>query len=248
MISVTMLSKNSEKTIHRALRSVESLAEVVLIDTGSQDKTLEIARGFPNVQVYEHAFTGFGDLKNLAVNYANYDWILSLDSDEVVSKALLDEICQTQLQEDSVYSFPFHNYFNGKWIKWCGWYPDRHIRLYNKTRTSFNADFVHEGIETEDLKIMQFSHPIEHFSYIKIEDFLRKMQTYSSLYAEQNQYKKPSSLFKAILHAQFAFFKSYFLKRGFLGGKEGFIISVYNAQTAFYKYLKLWEANSDSSC
>jgi glycosyltransferase involved in cell wall biosynthesis len=246
MITVTMLTKDNEKTIHRALRSVDSLAEVIIVDTGSTDKTLEIARTFPNVKIYEHAFTGFGALKNLAMSYASNDWILSLDSDEVLSDGALKELCETELEQHAVYSFPFHNYFNGKWIRWCGWYPDRHIRLYNKSVTSFTASFVHEGIETNGLEEVRFSHPIDHFSYLKIEDFLRKMQSYSSLFAEENQYKRGSSMFKAIFHAQYAFFRTYFLQRGFLGGREGFIISIYNAQTTFYKYLKLWEANNQT--
>lgn len=248
MISVTMLTKNNEQTIHSALRSVESLAEVVIIDTGSTDKTLEIARSFSNVRIFEHPFTGFGALKNLAMSYTTNDWILSLDSDEVLSQDALQEICEMNLDPETVYSFPFHNYFNGKWIRFCGWYPDRHIRLYNKTKTSFTASFVHERIDAESCSVVNFSHPIEHFSYLKIEDFIRKMQSYSTLFAEQNQYKKESSLMKAILHSWYAFFRSYILQRGALGGREGFIIAVYNAQTTFYKYLKLWEANRDSSC
>lgn len=248
MISCTMLTKNNEQTIHRALRSVESLAEVVIIDTGSTDKTLDIARKFPNVRIFEHSFTGFGALKNLAMSYTTNDWILSLDSDEVLSESALKELCEKPLDPRAVYSFPFHNYFNGKWIRWCGWYPDRHVRLYNKNTTSFSANFVHERIETDKLQIIDFSHPIEHFSYLKVEDFLRKMQSYSTLFAEENQYKKNSSLLKALLHSWYAFFRTYILKRGCLGGREGFIISVYNAQTTFYKYLKLWEANRDSSC
>ncbi|MDN3507879.1 MAG: glycosyltransferase family 2 protein [Simkaniaceae bacterium] len=238
-----MLTKNSEKTIHQALRSVESLAEVILIDTGSSDRTLEMAKEFDNVKIYSHAFTGFGDLKNLAMTYASNDWILSLDSDEVLTPEALKEICETNLDSSTVYSFPFHNYYNGKWIKGCGWYPDRHIRLYNKKVTSFSASFVHEGIEVDHVGVVKFKNAIDHFSYLNIDDFLRKMESYSTLFAEQNQFKKESSILKAFLHGFFAFFKSYFIKRGFFDGREGFIISMYNGQTTFYKYLKLWEFN-----
>lgn len=246
MISVTILTKNAEETLGSVLQSVSSFDEVILLDTGSTDCTLEIAKIYPNVKIYETQFTGFGPLHNLAAEYATHEWILSLDSDEVLTPELAEEILSLSLNPKCVYSFPFDNYFNGKHIKWCGWYPDRHIRLYNKGVTSFSNDKVHERILTDNLKEVSLKSPVKHYSYRSISDFLQKMETYSSLYAEQNQTKKSSSLTKAILHGGFAFIKSYIIKRGFLGGKEGYIISLYNAQTAFYKYLKLAYASRPS--
>lgn len=239
MISVTILTKNNEETLGSVLESVKEFDEVVILDTGSTDTTLEIAEIYPNVKIFHSPFTGFGPLHNLAAYHASHDWILSLDSDEVMTSELAEEILALQLDPKRVYSFPFNNYFNGKHIKWCGWYPDRHVRLYNKRTTSFTDDKVHERIQTTNLSEVKLKFPVKHYSYRTVSDFLRKMEIYSNLFAQQNAHKKTSSFPKALLHGGFAFFKSYVLKRGFMGGKEGYLISLYNGQTAFYKYLKL---------
>ncbi len=246
MITVTILTKNNEKTLGSVLESVKEFDEVILLDTGSTDATLELAQIYPNVKVFHSPFTGFGPLHNLAANHATHDWVLSLDSDEVLTPKLAVELLTLDLDPKKVYSFPFDNYFNGKHIKWCGWYPDRHTRLYNKRVTSFTDDKVHERIQTKGLTEIKLKYPVNHYSYRSISDFLRKMETYSNLYAEQNAHKKKSSLTKALLHGGFAFIKSYVVKRGFLGGKEGYIISLYNGQTTFYKYLKLAYASRTS--
>lgn len=247
-ISAIVLTRNNETTLKKTLEALKGFKDVVVLDTGSKDTTLQIAKAFPNVRVFEHNFSGFGTLRNLAAEYAKSDWVLSIDSDEVLSIEAYEEIKSKILEESRVYSFPFENFFNGKLIKWCGWYPDRHIRLYNKKKTSFSSDFVHERVLQSSLKHEHLFFPIKHYSYGCISDFLEKMQRYSTLFAQQNKYKRSSSLFKAISHCVFAFFKSYILKRGIFGGVEGFIISTYNAQTAYYKYLKLWEANKDAEC
>jgi glycosyltransferase involved in cell wall biosynthesis len=244
MISVTILTKNSQKYIREVLMSLKDFHEVMIYDTGSTDETLDIVKQFPNVTIYKRPFIGFGPTHNEASKMAKHDWILSIDSDEVVTKELANEILNLQLDDKTVYAFPRHNYFNKKFIKWCGWYPDRQIRIYNRKVTRFTDAKVHEAIISDTLKKVDLKHPLIHYSYDSVSDFLAKMQSYSSLFAEQYQGKKKSSPLKAIGHGLFAFFKSYFIKRGFLGGYEGFFISVYNANTAFYKYLKLYELNS----
>ena len=242
MISVTILTKNSAETLENTLNSLRAFSEVLVFDTGSTDTTLLIASKFPNVKIHPAPFEGFGPTHNAASTLATHDWILSIDSDEVLSPELATEIKSLRLDAKNVYSILRHNFFNGKHIKWCGgWHPDRVIRLYNKNATAFSDDAVHEKVLINNLNIVPLSHPMQHFPYRRISDFLAKMQTYTTLFAEQQQDKKKSSLLKAILHGWFAFFKSYILKRGFLGGREGFIISAYNSHTAFYKYLKLSE-------
>lgn len=243
-ISVTILTKNCQETLKKTLTSVGAFSEVVILDTGSTDSTLEIARTFPNVKIYTSEFLGFGPTHNSASELASHDWILSLDSDEILTPELKDEILNAELDFGTVYSVLRHNYFNGKHIKWCaGWHPDRVIRLYHKRTTRFNDAAVHEKILQNGLRKVFLKHPIIHTPYREIGDFLSKMQTYSTLFAKQNYRKKSPSLLKAILHAWYAFFKSYILKRGCFGGREGFIISIYNSHSTFYKYLKLMEAN-----
>lgn len=243
MISVTILAKNSQKYLEEVLASTMPFDEVLLYDTGSTDRTRQIAEKFPNVTFREGPFCGFGPTHNQASSIAKNDWILSIDSDEIVTAQMAKDILSLKLDEDCIYSFPRDNYFNGKWIKWCGWYPDRQIRLYNRNRTKFTDAQVHESIIATDMRHIPLKGSMIHYSYANIADFLVKMQSYSDLFARQYQGKKSSSPWKAINHGFFAFFKSYILKRGFLGGYEGFVISAYNGHTAFYKYLKLYEAN-----
>jgi len=244
-VSVTILAKNSEKYLKEVLKALTSFGEVILYDTGSRDHTIEIAQSFSNVRIIQAEFIGFGPTHNMASAAAKNNWILSIDSDEIVTPELIKEIAEQTADIKTVFSFPRHNYFNGKFIRWCGWYPDRQIRLYNKTKTKFSDDQVHEAIISESMRHVALKAPIIHYSYGSIADFLSKMQSYSNLFACQHRGKRKSSFGKALSHGFFAFFKSYILKRGFLGGYEGYVISAYNAHTAYYKYLKLYEANCE---
>lgn len=247
MISVTVLTKNSEKHLKKVLDSLKAFDDVVVYDTGSSDSTMDIARTYSNVRLVEGPFEGFGLTHNQASSVAKYDWVLSIDSDEVLSVELVEEIKALKLNPKSVYSVPRNNYYNGKWIRWCGWYPDRVYRLYNRLSTSFCDSQVHETVITKDLNTVSLKHPLVHYPYENISDFIDKMQRYSELFANQNAGVKNATLATAIGHGSFAFFKSYILKRGFLGGKEGWIISSYNAITAYYKYLKLAERSKKST-
>ena len=244
MISVTVLAKNSQNTIKATLDSLKQFTNVIVFDSGSTDATLDIAKNYPNVKIITGPFTGFGPTHNKASSLASHDWILSIDSDEVLTPELSQEILQLNLDPYCVYQIDRRNYFNGKWIRWCGgWHPDPVIRLYNRGVTHFTDDAVHERVIARDLKLTRLDAPLLHTPYLSMGDFLNKMQTYSTLFAEQYKGKKHSSVSKAIFRGWFAFIKSYFFKKGFLGGREGFIISAYNGHTAFYKYLKLLEAN-----
>lgn len=246
MISVTILTKNSQLHIREILESLKDFDEVVVYDTGSNDQTKDIACSFANVTLFDKPFIGFGPTHNLATASAKNDWILSIDSDEVPTPELLTEIFSEDLDPNCVYSLPRHNFFNGKWIRWCGWHPESVVRLYHRKHTSFSDDQVHEGVITKNMRVKTFKGALKHYSYDSIAQFLEKMQLYSDLFAQQNAGKKRSSPMKAIGHGFFAFFKSYVLKRGFLGGYEGYVISKYNAHTAYYKYLKLNEYNRKS--
>lgn len=241
-LSCTILSKNSDRTIQKTLESLSFVDEIILLDTGSTDSTIEIAKKFPRVKIFHENFLGFGRLHNIATSHAAHDWILSIDSDEVVTIPLRDKILSLKLNSNCVYSFAYQNILFGKKINHSGWYPDRHIRLYNRNMTKFTEDKVHEKIIVDGLTEIALQEKIEHHSYLEIGDFLRKMQIYTDLFSEQKK-GTPSSFKKALFHGIFAFIKTYFLKLGFLDGMQGVIIANYQAQTAFYKYLKLWEAN-----
>ncbi len=242
MITITILTKNSARTLQKTLESVKAFPEVLILDTGSTDETLQIAKQYPNTKIFNSPFIGFGPLHNLASLKASYDWIFSLDSDEELTAELAQEIQHLSLDNCSVYSVERYNFFNGKRIKWCGgWHPDWVIRLFNRKTTHFSDDQVHEKVLKANLKEVCLTSPLLHTPYLEIADFLEKMQHYTTLFAAQSKAYKTPSIFKALYHSFYAFIKSYFFKRGFLGGKEGLIISMYNAHTTFYKYLKLAE-------
>ncbi|MCX6950923.1 MAG: glycosyltransferase family 2 protein [Verrucomicrobia bacterium] len=244
-ISATVLTKNSEATLAAVLVALGWCDEVVVLDTGSTDGTLALAASFANVSLHRLGgpFPGFGRAHRRAVELARHNWILSVDSDEVVTPALAAEIAALTLDPRTVYSVPFQNYFNGKHITTCGWSPDRHERLFNRTATNFCASEVHERVGTAGLAVAALRHPIAHYSYRSAGDFLRKMDAYSRLFAEQHAGRKKTGPGRAVARAAWAFFKSYVIERGCLQGAEGLTISAYKSQVVFWKYLRLHEAN-----
>jgi glycosyltransferase involved in cell wall biosynthesis len=240
-ISVTMLTKNSEKYLEASLRSLEPFDEVVVLDNGSEDETLKIAAKFPNVTIHTHPFTGFGPMKNLAAKKARNDWILSVDSDEVLSEELAASLAAADLSRpETVFLFDRLNHYRQKPVRCCGWYPDTVMRLYNRTHTAFSDAMVHESLLIRpDTVKKRLEGKLLHYPFDGAASLLEKLQRYSDLFAEQSD--KRSSPAKAFWRALFAFFKNYFLQRGFLCGYEGLLISVSNANGVFYKYIKLYE-------
>jgi len=244
-VSATILTFNSAKYLSLVLDALRAFDEILILDSGSTDSTLEIARRYPSVRIQRTVFKGFGALHNEAVKLARNDWIFSVDSDEIVSPALLSEIRNLKLRDGTVYAVPFRNYFGNQWIQHCGWHPEHHVRLFNRRRTGFSDAQVHEGIITEGMETVLLCAPILHYSYSEARDFLTKIQLYSDLYALENAGRKQSSLGKAISHSLWCFFKSYILQHGFLGGRVGFMIALANSECVYYKYLKLLEANNN---
>jgi glycosyltransferase involved in cell wall biosynthesis len=242
-ISVTILTKDSSRYLYEVLEALSSFDEIVILDNGSSDNTIEIASSFTNVKVYKHEFIGFGPLKNLAVDYASNDWILSIDSDEIVPPALIMEIDRLELNEKCIYSIPRDNYYKEQKMRCCGWEGDVVKRLFNRKYTRFNDNLVHESIIDTNMSQYELNSSIQHYSFDSAEELVAKMQKYSTLYAKDYKGRKKSSPSKAFIRATFAFFKYYILKKGFLNGYEGLLISVSNANGVFYKYIKLYEEN-----
>ncbi|HOL65523.1 MAG TPA: glycosyltransferase family 2 protein [Accumulibacter sp.] len=243
-ISVTILTRNSEKYLPRCLDALTGFDEVIVLDNGSTDSTLRLVTGYANVRLIEHPFIGFGPLKNLAVSSARNEWILSVDSDEIVTAKLLDELRTLDLADErAVYSIARDNYYNGRLVRCCGWRPDRVMRLFCRRHTRFNDLRVHESLLVKpDTRLRQLRGTLQHFPYASAAELIDKMQKYSTLYAEQNS--KRSSPAKAFFRAAFAFIRNYIFQKGFLCGYEGLLISVSNAVGVFYKYIKLYEKNA----
>ncbi len=245
MLTVTLLTKDNEKRINATLESLSWADEIVLIDTGSSDHTLDIAKTFPNVKIHTEPFCGFGKLKQKAALLASHDWIFSLDSDEVVSDELATELQELTKDPVCVYSVPRQNYFNEKWIKACGWYPDRQVRLYNRTHTHFSDHRIDEKVLTKGMRELRLSSPILHYPFTSIADVLTKLQRDSDLFAAQHHHKQKASVLRAHLHGSWNFWKHYLFKGGLFSGAEGYIISRYMGHQTLYKYLKLRQVNLD---
>lgn len=242
-ISVVMITKNASLHLQECLESLTLFEEVVIYDNGSTDNTLEIATEFSNVSLHTGPFLGFGKSKAHAVSLAKNEWVFALDADEPMSEALISELQKISLEEGTLYEVRRDNYYHDKHIKCCGWYPEYIIRLFNRQETNYDDAVVHEQVQRHHLKSQKLKHPIKHYSFHNVSDFLEKIQKYSELYAETHQGKKKSSVFKAIFRGQFMFFKSYILKGGWKCGFEGFVISFFAGLGTTVKYLKLNEKN-----
>ena len=230
-LSVVIITKNEENFITDAIKSALFADEVIILDSGSIDKTCEIAKEL-GAKVYQNEWLGFGPQKNRAVELAKNDWVFVLDSDERITEELKNEIVATlkEPQFNGYFIARLNNFF-GKNIKNCGLYPDYSIRLFNKNYGKFNDVSVHESVQLTSKAAYLKNHMI-HLAYDSIEEFIQKQNRYSSL----NHKKK--SLVKAIINPYWTFFKLYILKKGFLDGWHGFVISKLYAQYTFWKYIK----------
>jgi glycosyltransferase involved in cell wall biosynthesis len=245
-ITIALMVKNAEKNLKETLEAIKNFPKIVILDTGSTDNTLAIIQSYPQIRLFHSAFEGFGKTRNILASYVDTDWILQLDADEVPSKEFIQELNDLNPQDSFVYAITRDNYFWGQHMKGCsGWYPDYVPRLYNKRLTKYSLDFVHEKVITDGFKIVRLNSSVKHTPYPDLKAMLAKMNHYSDLFVK-NTNKKASRL-SPITHALFAFFKSYILKLGITQGYRGYVLSKYMADTAFYKYLKLYEAKKIKS-
>ena len=231
------MAKDAQDTIVETLDSLVAFDEVILYLNDSSDDTQAIAATYNNVKVIDGEFIGFGPTKNKASEYAKNDWILSLDSDEVVLPSLLSEISSLKLElTNEVFTLKRDNYFLGKHIKHSGWGQDFLLRLYNKTTHEFNKNMIHEFVVIhKNTKNVTLKNSFKHNAVINIDQFLQKIIKYSELAAKD---KKTCSFLVVILKAKFAFFRSYVLKLGFLDGWRGFFIALANFNGKFHRHTK----------
>jgi len=243
-VSVVLITKNADKVLKDCLAALSRFDDVVIYDNGSIDETLAIADNFANVQVFEGGFLGFGETKRHASTLAKHDWVFSLDADEVMSEALADELLNMPLTPNTCYQVRRDNYYRNKHIKCCGWYLEYIVRLYPRQTTNFSDAKVHETITTTGLKVKKLDHPMKHYSFFEVGDFLNKIQSYSAIYAQDMQGKKQVSVMMGVFRGLFAFVKSYFFRKGIFYGFEGFTIAFFHGLGTTVKYLKLYEKNN----
>jgi len=242
-VSVIVITRNEEHNIRECLESIKWADEIVVVDSKSEDKTVEIAKKFTE-KVFIKDWEGYGQARNFALLQCRNDWVLWLDADERVTPELKREIekaLQSAGNEIAGFSMPRRACFLGTWIKHCGWYPARVVRLFRKEKAKFSEDKVHEKIII-DGKILRLKSDILHYTDPNLEHYLKKLNTYTSLSAEEYiAQQKDFSIFKLVFNPLWIFVRMYIIKLGFLDGVAGFVLCVLSAYHVFIKYAKLWE-------
>ena len=242
-LSVCIICFNEERNIKRCLESVAWADEIVVVDSMSQDKTVEIAREHTD-RVYERIWTGYVDQKNFALSKAGGDWVLSLDADEEVTEALRSEI-QKEIQKEDAhegYRMPRRSFYQGRWIRHSGFYPDKQLRLFRREQGHWIGGRVHERVEVQG-SVGELKNDLLHYPYQGvISGQLATVNRFSSLLA-QDLYARGKRYRLALLLTRppLKFLEVYFLKLGFLDGLAGLIIAVSSAYAMFVRYVKLRE-------
>lgn len=243
-ISVAIITKNEEKNIEDALKSIADADEIVVVDAFSDDRTVELCKKYTD-KVFQHEWQGYSRQKQIAVDAAAGPWVLILDADERVTPELKKEIADTvaSTASDGFY-LPRKNYFLGKWIRHSGWWPDHTLRLFKKDKGRLEPREVHEKVVL-DGDAGYLTHPLTHYTYWSISDFIKRMEHYSSLSAKEiRKSAGRAGLFSLTIRPLATFLKMYVIRRGFLDGRRGLILAGLYAFYTFIKYAKTWENRS----
>jgi glycosyltransferase involved in cell wall biosynthesis len=238
-ITATIITLNEERNIARAIESLRCSDEILIVDSGSVDRTVELAEKL-GARVIEAGWHGYAGQKNWAAGQASHDWILSLDADEALSEALEAEIWNLKKNGPryNAYTMPRLARYLGRWILHSGWYPDRKLRLYDRRKAKWVGDFVHESVQSEG-NVGHLESNLLHFTCDSLSEHLRTLDRYTTLAAQELAARKVKvPLSRVILDPAWTFVKTYFLQRGFLDGLEGLTIAYMAAFYTFLKYSK----------
>ena len=240
-VSAIIITKNAERTLPRCLESVAWADEIVVVDSGSTDRTLDICREL-GAQVHQTPYwPGYGPQKNRALDLACGDWVLALDADEWVAPELRAEIDRTLAApgNKAAFAIPRRSSFCGRLMRHSGWWPDYVVRLFRRDAARFSEDNTHERLIVNG-PTGKLKQPLMHEAITSLDQMLNKMNVYSTNTALMlHRRGQRASLFTALLHGGWAFMRTYFLRLGFLDGLEGFMLAVANAEGSYYRYLKL---------
>ncbi|MCH8312346.1 MAG: glycosyltransferase family 2 protein [Nitrospinae bacterium] len=235
-ISVTVITLNEEKNIERCLKSLQWADEIVVLDSFSSDRTVEICRNYTE-KVFQEKWQGYGKQKNLCASRTSQRWVLNIDADEVVSPECAKAI-QQELKNGPrhpLYQFPRKNFFGHRWVRFGGWYPDKISRLYDKTKISFKESRVHEKLNPDDDSGF-IGEPLLHYSYDGLADYMDRLNRYSTLFAEEkSQSGWTAGWAHLYLRPPLTFFNNFIFRQGF---REGFLGMFLALSAAFYTYLK----------
>ncbi len=247
-ITAIIITYNEEKNIQRCLEGLRWADEIVVVDSFSQDRTKETASSFTD-KIFDLEWRGFGKQKEFARTKATSEWVLSIDTDEVVSERLQGEIKDAINRYDSLdgYYIPRLSNFLGRWMRHSGWYPDYVLRLFKKDKARFDDSLVHEKLILEG-KVGFLKNEILHYTDPDISHYLSKMDRYTTLSAQQLLAEgKGATLFDLLFRPVAIFFKMYILKSGFLDRWEGFVLACFSSFHVFVKYAKLWHLRKSIS-
>lgn len=241
-LSVAIIAQDEEANLPECLASMAWADEIVVCDSGSRDRTLEIARRH-GARTFQDAWRGFAAHKALAVERCTQAWVLVLDADERVPEPLRQEI-QAVLADSKAadgYTIPRRNYFLGAWVRHGGWYPDRSIRLFRKGCGRFEPRAVHEAVQISG-RVAHLTHPMDHYTYRSVADFLRRLDRYARLAAEEMRAAgRAARLTDLTLRPLWTFLRMYLFQRGFLDGRRGLVLAALYTGYTFAKYAILWE-------
>jgi glycosyltransferase involved in cell wall biosynthesis len=243
-ITATIITRDEERNIARAIESLRCCDEILIVDSGSTDRTTELAEKL-GARVVEAGWRGYAGQKNWAAEQAANDWILSLDADEALSEALEAEIWNLKKTGPrfDAYTMPRLARYLGRWVLHSGWYPDRKIRLYDRGKARWVGDFVHESVMSEG-RVGHLEANILHFTCESLAENVKTMDRYTTLAAQElaaRRVKVP--LWRVMAAPVWTFVKTYVVERGFLDGFEGLVISY---MAAFYTFLKYAKARNMS--
>lgn len=245
-LSAVVITKNEERNIERCLSSLSFCQEIIVVDSNSTDRTVELSKKFTD-KVFTKDWLGYVEQKNYAVGLASHDWVLSIDADEEVSESLKLELKKTLGENpiETAFLIPRKTIHSGQWIRYGGWYPNRLVRLFRKSQGSWKGGAVHEFWHTYG-QIGNLNSDLNHYSFSSLSDQVARNNLYSSLGAKALlESNKSFSVWQLIINPITKFSETYFLKLGFRDGYRGFFISVSAAYSVFLKWAKLWELTQD---
>lgn len=245
-LSVVMIAKNSADLLPDCLASVDFADEVVLLDSGSSDDTVELARSLGAKVFVDTDWQGYGIQRQRAQSFATGDWVLMIDTDERVTPELKQALLSVldAPAPNAVYSIARRNYFLGRFMRHSGWYPDRVTRLYARNQYRYNASRVHESLDSNGAQVIALQGDLLHLTCRDFASFQRKQLDYATAWAqERHQLGKRTSLAGIFSHTLGALLKTLLLRGGVLDGKQGWLLAVVNAQYTFNKYTELWALN-----
>lgn len=244
-LAAVLITKNEEQHLHDCLSTLRGwVDEIVILDSGSSDRTREIAESFGARFFTNSQWPGFGRQRQLAQEHVTAAWCLWIDADERVTDLLRAEILRVVRKgtDRQVYSMPRLNWFFGRFIRHCGWYPKPVVRLYPTQLTGYDDARLHEEVcITADMDVVRLGGDLLHYPYADLKQYVFKSSTYAHEWASVNAAKgRKTSLFSAVVRSMLRFVRMYFIQAGFLDGRQGFLLSVLSAYYTFLKYAGLW--------